>query len=88
MEHKTQVNSPTRGNLVSFQLSYTTADIERNVFHGAEATIPPQNIHAGGTVLVVHGEMYRLEEQADVPALPLTENAGIFGIIDLSERNR
>lgn len=68
------------------QLSYSTADIEQSIFYGPESS--PAEL--GGAVeetaiLVVHGEMYVLEE-GDIPqpSIPLTKESGLFRIVGLA----
>jgi hypothetical protein len=88
MQSRTQVNSATHGRLISFQLSFTTADVERSVFHGTEAPIESQQQVAPATILLVHGDFYALEEQASLPEAPLTEGSGIFHLVDLVNREQ
>jgi hypothetical protein len=62
------------------QLTYSTADIEKGIFFGAEGPAPqPVEPLGAATILVVHGEMFQLEDAAiPQPAVPLTEHSGLF----------
>lgn len=73
-------------HLISMQLSFSTADIERGLFFTAEYS-PVQSGEPLGkaTILVVHGEMFALEEVAPQPAKPLSEESGLFRIVGLGE---
>ena len=73
---------------VYYQLSQSTDDIERNLFFEGDKTallpMPPPN---KGTILVVLGDMFTLEEEATHPQpVPLTEQSGLFRIINLANR--
>jgi hypothetical protein len=80
----TMVNSPT-APLVSFQMSFTTADVERQTFHGAITPYQETSALPGGTVLLINGEFFRLDEQNAPAGLPLPEGAGVFGLVGLDE---
>ena len=70
--------------IVSLQLSYSTADIERSIFYGAESSpLEPSQPVEKATLLVVHGEMFVLEEEKPIPqpSVPLTEESGLFWIV-------
>jgi hypothetical protein len=71
----------------SMQLSYSTADIERSVFYTPEyKRTEPSELPARATILVVHGDMFVLEEEAvPHPSAPLTEQSGLFRIIGLGK---
>lgn len=82
----TQTNIGVPG-LVQMQLSYSTADIEKTIFHQPEfSPVTPQQPLGDVTILVVHGEMYALEGGPfPQPAVPLTEESGLFRIINPPE---
>jgi hypothetical protein len=72
----------------SLQLSYTTADIEKSLFYGAEsiASVPSKSSEPVA-ILVVHGEMFVLEPgELPHPAPPLTEQSGLFRLVGLAEK--
>lgn len=75
-------------DFIALQLSYSTADIEKNIFYASEyKSIKSPELVGKATFLVVHGEMIPLEENA-VPqgSPPLTEQSGLFRIIGLAEQ--
>jgi len=80
----TVVNSPI-APLVSFQMSFTTADVERHTFHGA--VMPRQETSAlpGGTILLVNGEFFRLDEQNAPAGVALPESAGVFELVAVDD---
>ena len=82
----TTVNSPTVGELVSFQMSFTTADIERQVFHGTIMPFGDRSVVAGGTLLLVNGEFFRLDEQGGPAGVPFNEGSGIFRLVGIADR--
>ena len=68
---------------ITFQLSYSTADVEKSVFVGEvyEPLSPAPAIGPAATILVVHGDMYFLEDRPlPQPATPLTPGSGLFRI--------
>jgi hypothetical protein len=73
--------------LISLQLSYSTADIEKSIFYEAEHT--PINIGQAfgeAKIMVIHGDVFTLEEgPIPQPFTPLTEKSGLFKIIELVE---
>ena len=74
---------------ISLQLSYSTADIEQNIFKEPEhkPIIAPGEPFGKATLLVVHGDMFALEENPiPEPSTPLTEESGLFRIIGLREQ--
>lgn len=81
---------PTLTNLlgapqfIALQLSFSTADIEKGLFFGAEHAPEQVGQPLGrATILVVHGEMFALEEATPQPATPLSEESGLFRIAGL-----
>ena len=75
--------------LISLQLSYSTADIEKSIFYEAEHT--PFNIGQAfgeAKIMVIHGDVFNLEE-GPIPqsSIPLTEKSGLFRIIKLAEES-
>jgi hypothetical protein len=73
--------------LTSYQLSYSTADIERNVFYAPNRTVVrPTTPVEKVTVLVVNDEMYGLDNQ-NIPAhsIPLTDESGLFDLVPAVE---
>lgn len=80
----TQTNTFQR-QFVSLQLSYSTADVERGLFFAPEyAPIAASEPIGKATLLVVHGEVFVLEEQpTQLDAKPLTEESGLFQIVGL-----
>lgn len=84
---QTNLNVSAHG-FISMQLSYSTADIEKSIFYAPEYTImSPSEPLGKATILVVHGEMFSLEEApAPVPSVPLTEQSGLFRIIEQDQR--
>jgi hypothetical protein len=83
-----QTNQITGGEFTSLQLSFSTADIERSIFFEDE-NIPasPTEPFAEGNIIVVHGEMFRLEKEG-VPkeTTPLTKGSGLFRIVNLAKK--
>lgn len=89
-------------DFVSQQLSFSTADVEGFVFYGVRRPTPALSVErVSGTpgalegpeptykAMVVNGELYGLEENAEVPGMqtaPLAEDAGILRIIGLNEQ--
>jgi hypothetical protein len=74
--------------LISVQMSFSTADIERTMFFDQEIATP---VGAGESieptsVLVVHGDMFTLE-QSDLPgsAARLAPSSGLFRIAGLEQ---
>jgi hypothetical protein len=76
----------TTFRLRSFQLSFSTADIARTIFYGSHFSPPePHQEAERGMLLVVHGNMLALEDKAfPQPAIPLTEESGLFQIINIA----
>lgn len=73
--------------LISLQLSYSTADIEKSIFYEPEHT--PFNVGQAfgeAKLMVIHGDVFSLEE-GPIPqsSIPLTEKSGLFKIIKLVE---
>jgi hypothetical protein len=79
--------------ITSVQLSYSTADIEKSIFYEAEYTLinpaKPLGEVKEAKIIVVHGEMFSLEEKKEFPqqSIPLTEKSGLFRIIDLAKES-
>ncbi len=73
---------------ISLQLSYSTADIEGSLFFAPEYTPPgPSEPTSEVTLLVVHGDLYALEEGPfPQPSVPLTEESGVFRIVGLDQQ--
>ncbi len=72
---------------VVLQMSFSTADIQRNVFYAAEqAPIirdqPVNNL----SLLAVHGDMFVLTDDTPEGAIPLTEESGLFQIVALDQQ--
>ena len=67
------------GQFVSLQLSFSTADVERMLFVGAQrAPTDPQPTPLAEKYLVIHGEVFRVEEERPYPdAVPLTPDSGL-----------
>ncbi len=86
---RSNLNVPGHG-LISMQLSYSTADIEKSVFYEPEfSPIMPVQPLGNATILVVHGEMFVLEEGAiPQPAVRLTEQSGLFRVIETTEQGQ
>ena len=89
---------PTNQNMgenqfTSVQLSYSTADIEKSIFYEAEYKpinpVKPLGEGEEAKIIVVHGEMFSLEEKKEFPqqSIPLTEKSGLFRIIDLAKES-
>lgn len=73
----------------SLQLSYSTADIEQSIFYEPEnkPITTPSEPRGRAIILVVHGEMFTLEEKTvPQPSTPLTEESGLFQIIGIAEQ--
>ncbi len=68
----------------SMQLSFSTAEVERGIFYGPapQAAEPGRQTMPPTTLLVVHGDVYRLEQSAPPGAVPFTEDAGLFRLVD------
>jgi hypothetical protein len=64
------------------EFSYSTADIERSVFYGAEHAPLPQGSPVGAAkYIVVNSEMFLLEEDTSPPAWQaFTRESGLFGL--------
>lgn len=71
--------------LTQIQLSYSTADIEKTIFFTPQYTpIPSREAIENATILIVHGDMFVLQEESfPQPSVPLTEQSGLFRIIGL-----
>jgi hypothetical protein len=70
--------------LITFQLYFSTADVERSIFFAGENNpdlildqIPDT------TILIIHGNPYVLIEETPQQAIPLTAEAGIFRPLDI-----
>lgn len=90
MTSQAQTNLGTPGpQFISLQLSFSTGDIEKTIFYTSEyAPIEPREPLGKAALLVVHGEMFALEEGAiPQPFIPLTEESGLFRIIGLAEQS-
>ncbi len=83
----TSLVDPTT-SLIAFQLSYSTADIEQSVFYGSVHELTnPVVPHESITLLVVNSEFFVLEEKPiPQPAIPLTEEAGLFKIVGIADK--
>lgn len=70
------------------QLSYSTVDIEKSVFFDEKfAPVKQEQELEKTTIVVVNGEVYELKDEPyPSPAVPLTEEAGIFRIMGLDEQ--
>jgi hypothetical protein len=70
--------------LITFQLSFSTADIEQNVFYGEQRILAPEDFPKGEVILAaVNGEMFLLDEHSSPPDLePLRENSGLLHLAD------
>lgn len=73
--------------LIMLQLSYSTADIEKSIFNKPEDTPLEFSEPIGkAAIIVVHGEMFVLEERAiPEPSIPLTKKSALFQIVDLGK---
>lgn len=70
-------------NFESIQLSYSTAEVEKTIFFAPEFAPEGTPKHlVGPPLIVVHGEFFKLEEgNYPQPAIPLTEESGLFRLI-------
>jgi hypothetical protein len=75
--------------LTVFQQTYSTAEIEKNLFDGQAIELPKQEEELPRMdILVVHGEMYELkDERPACPAIELDENSPLFDLIGINEPN-
>lgn len=75
--------------LISLQLSYSTADIEKSVFYESEYTpIRIGQPFGEAKMMVIHGDVFTLEEGSILqPSTPLTEKSGLFKIVKLAEES-
>ena len=72
---------------ITMQLAFSTADVEKGIFHTAEHAPIGANEPTGEvTLLVVHGDLFILEESAPQQSTPFTEEAGLFQIIGLDQQ--
>lgn len=80
----TTVHQP---QFVAMQLSFSTADIEKSVFYTAEH-VPIKTSEPTGNIklLAVNGELFVLEEAPPQQSVPLTEESGLFRIMDLDQQ--
>lgn len=71
---------------ISFQLSYSTAEIEKSIFFSKMTPERPLSLPSGSaTMLIVDGNLFPLED-IDLPSsIPLTEKAGAFKIMGLDQ---
>jgi hypothetical protein len=69
--------------LTSYQLSFSTADIERNLFYTPSySPVQSNNLVEKTTIMVVGGEEYNLDENnAPAESIPLTAESGIFHLV-------
>jgi len=85
-----QTSSGIMGHqFISIQLSYSTADIEKNLFYTfVQMPLEPSEPPGKATVLIVHGNMFALEEEEPIPepSTPLTEESGLFKIVGLANQ--
>lgn len=68
--------------MIHGEFAYSTAEIEQALFSAPVRRSPQVPASESGTVLVVNGEIYQLEEQPrseDWP--PLTREAGVFRLV-------
>lgn len=72
----------------TFLLSYSTADIEKNIFFGEiQEQRDPYASVGRITIRVVHGEIYELSDQAiPVSANPLSDQSAIFSFIGINNQ--
>jgi hypothetical protein len=72
---------------VSFQLSFSTADVENSIFYTTEYTplIANQPIDKA-TLLMVHGDLFVLTDEAPQESVPFTEKSGLFRIVGLDQQ--
>jgi hypothetical protein len=67
-------------------MSFTTADVERHTFHGTVAPSEENTAYQGGTLLVVNGELFRLDEDNAPAGVPLSPGAGVFDLVALDDQ--
>lgn len=80
----TLTNLAGASQFVTMQLSFSTADIEQSLFFEAEhAPMRVGEPLGRATILVVHGDMFAVEDTEPKPSNPLTEESGLFRIIGL-----
>lgn len=80
------VNKQSTG-FISFQLSFSTADVENSIFHTAEYAPLIANQPIGNvTLLAVHGDLFVLQDEAPQESVPFTEKSGLFRIVGLDQQ--
>jgi hypothetical protein len=73
--------------LISMQVTYSTADIEKFIFYGERKPIDIDQPLGEAKIMVIHGDVFSLEEgPTPQPFTPLTEQSGLFKIIKLVEQ--
>lgn len=90
INNSTLINQTEAENqFVSAQFSYSTADIEKSIFHTPEYSPPNFGEPLMATkMIVIHGNFITLEEDSiPQPSSPLTEESGLFKIIKLVEES-
>jgi len=73
----------TQPVLVEVHLSYSTADIQRHVFFAEEHEFEGEQPDAQPEqLLVIHGEYYRLVDEAPDGYTELSPESGVFRLLD------
>jgi hypothetical protein len=81
--HPTTVsNSGVPNNQATVKLSFSTADVEKQVFYG-EQLIGPRKESTGKVVLVVvHGVAHPLVDSAPEGSIPFSEESGLMRLTE------